>query len=475
MLEHISFTARLRLRSDLHIGTGGTGELSKLRSSFKPDDPEKDPDVALIARDHDGRPIIPATALKGALRKAALAGYGRETAERLFGAVKYTSPDGTDETGQIGLVWLRFAPMTETPLPGERPFWDAQARTIITTHVAIERRTGTAADKKLFCVERVPEGAGFELRGVYIGTRADAESDLPLALGALAAENGLAIGADGKTGGGRIGFDNPPGRAMPALACRRRYFDAASGEVRDEGPFPIGMALPAAEANNGAAPRFRLTLSCRGPYLTIDPERPRGGNVIPAARRNSDPPTPLLPASSLIGVLRTRAAWLAATDATPDDDDPDGILVTGQDPRTLTRTQRLFGVAGWRGLVQVAKLDAENGSRAETLPSVVIDRFSGGTLDSALYMVEAFAGVRFTVTLRLDRRCWRDAATGVETEWPSDADSALFHRLLLDLQDEGVMLGHGTNRGFGWFDVEKIEPPPPNPDADLPQTSEASR
>jgi CRISPR/Cas system CSM-associated protein Csm3 (group 7 of RAMP superfamily) len=212
MLEQISFTARLRLRSDLHIGTGETRKLSELRplSVGMKDDPE----VALIVRYGDHTPIIPATALKGALRKSVHTRHGKETAERLFGAAKDTDWNGAVfiDRGQIGLVWLRVAPLTGTAPPGDRPFWDPQARTVITTHVAIERKTGTAARQKLFYIERVPEGAEFELRGLYIGPRAAAKDDLPLALGAPAAEDGLAIGADSKAGGGCIEFDNPTQR-----------------------------------------------------------------------------------------------------------------------------------------------------------------------------------------------------------------------------------------------------------------------
>jgi CRISPR/Cas system CSM-associated protein Csm3 (group 7 of RAMP superfamily) len=439
MLEQVFFTAQLRLLSDLHIGTGDKKKLPEIRQ--KPHGMEEDPEVALIVRAANGTAVIPATALKGALRKAVLAAHGKDIAERLFGATKDTKWEGdryVDE-GQIGTVWLRFARMMNLLGAGDRPFWDRAQQTIVTTHVAIERKTGTAAKQKLFYVERVPGGADFELRGVYVGTRAEAERDLPIAFGALVRPDGLGLGADGKAGGGRIGF------AKAVLDCRRRYFDDKTGDIRDEGPFEIAIVL--ASADMTAVRGVKLTIFCRGPYLTIDPAKPRGGNVIPAARRNDT--APLLPASGLLGVLRTRVAWLAATDAIGDGDDLDRILTTGEDPRTLTRTQRLFGVAGWRGLVRVVDIAAINDSRCERLPSVVIDRFSGGTLDSALYETEAFARVRFAITLQLDRRQW-DKKT-----WPSNADVALFDALLDDLCDEGLMLGHGVNRGFGWFEVTR--------------------
>jgi CRISPR/Cas system CSM-associated protein Csm3 (group 7 of RAMP superfamily) len=454
MLEHTSFTATLRLRSDLHIGTGDTAKLSQTRPGHRPtqrNENEVDPEVSLIARAADGTPIIPATALKGALRKALLAAGNDEDVQRLFGAIKHTEWDGDRpiDHGQAGLVWLRFAPMTEPPpSAGTRPFWCSKTKTLITTHVAIDRTTGTAADKNLFYVERVPDGAEFELRGVYTGARADAKQDLPIAFSALTREDGIAVGAGDKQGGGRITLHG-------TLRCSRRYFDADTGRIESERPFEIPVT--AATANVGAAAEFTLTIFCRGPYLTIDPERPRDGNEIPAARRNDQ--TPLLPSSSLLGVLRTRAVWIARTTAGFNDcDDVERVLVTGADPEMLSHTERLFGIAGWRGLLRVVAIEAINNADCEKLPGVVIDRFSGGTLDSALYKTEVFARARFRITLRLDRRRW-----GNTKQWPSEADIELFHSLLRDLQNEGVRLGYGSNRGFGWFDVEKIEPKIPKP------------
>lgn len=440
MLEQILFSARLRLRSDLHIGTGDSKKLSELRS--RPQGMNDDPEVALIVRAADRMPIIPATALKGAVRKAV---RDEAEAERLFGAVKFTDKnDPSIDSGQTGLVWLRFAPMTEPPLAAGRPFWDAGASTVITTHVAIDRKSGTAAAQKLYYVERVPDGAVFDLRGVYVGCRAHAETDLPLAFAALARPEGLGIGADEKQGGGRVALDKA------SLECRRRYFDTATGNIENDGSFDIRIAPAPADA--GIRRCVRLTIFCRGPYMTIDPARSRDRNEIPAARRSNEPPVPLLSGASLLGVLRTRAAWHAATDAIGDDDNINRILKTGEDPKDLNRTERLFGVAGWRGLVRVVEIESVGDSAIEELPSVDIDRFSGGTLDSALYTTEAFARVRFAVTLQVDRRRWD------KTHWPNEEDVALFDALIADLMADGLRLGHATNRGFGWFDVETVTP-----------------
>jgi CRISPR/Cas system CSM-associated protein Csm3 (group 7 of RAMP superfamily) len=433
MLEHIAFTGTMRLRSDLHIGTGATKKLSELR----PDAParDKDPNVTLVVRDKHGTPIIPATGLKGALRKAIA--EGDEALGRLFGAAKDAPWDSDREIGQIGRVWLRFARLTDGGLGGERPFWDPGAGTLITTHVAIERKTGTAADKKLFYVERVPEGAAFELRGIYAGSRAEAERDLPVALGPLARPEGLGIGADGKLGDGRVGFDKDA-----VLKCTRHYFDPGTGEVEIDA-FDLSLSGVTADP---AAP-IKLLLCCRGPYLTSDPSR-RGGNTIPAARRSNAPPVPLLPASSLLGALRSRAAWLAAAEGEQNADDHDDVLTTGESPRRLSRVQRLFGVPGWRGLLRIAGIELQDPPpHPEKLTSIVIDRFSGGTLDSALYATEAFSKVRFAVELQIERRRWSG------TEWPSREDREFFGTLMRDLREEGLLLGHAVNRGFGWFEV----------------------
>lgn len=186
-----------------------------------------------------------------------------------------------------------------------------------------------------------------------------------------------------------------------------------------------------------------LDLHCPGPYLTVDASKLEdGGNTIPAAGRNGKPS---LPPESLMGALRQRCAWLAVLEG-GDGDDPFRKPDTWTEPVDLTRTERLFGVAGWKGLVRIAKLDITAGTLArQPYMSVAIDRFSGANLNSTLFGLSNYEGTKASVTLELVAR----------GSWPSDEDKALFKGLIADIcrpdTGEGLLLGHATNRGFGWF------------------------
>ena len=313
MLSQLRFTAKVQLKANLHIGIGETAPLGE-SGGLRPSAPLVDgvnPEVSLIFRDETGRPAIPATAQKGALRKAIQALEDEAEANRLFGEVKDTEwvRDAwgerlTEDRGTAGTVWLRMARRTEAPLhPGQQPYWEASKESCISAHVAIERKTGTAADQKLFYVEEVPEGAEFELRGVVIGELESAKRELSIALSPLAAAEGLAVGADQRFGSGRLLLKGP-------VTCTPWWFNTETGDIETGAAFELKIQPPA--ATTPALVRT-LVLTCEGPYLTIDPSQDRGSNVIHAAKRSDD--VPLLPASCLMGCLRTRAAWLAEVKA----------------------------------------------------------------------------------------------------------------------------------------------------------------
>jgi hypothetical protein len=76
------------------------------------------------------------------------------------------------------------------------------------------------------------------------------------------------------------------------------------------------------------------------------------------------------------------------------------------------------------------------------ITSEALDQFSMAPLDGALFTTRAFVGCEFSVHLGLDRRRTVTAA-----------DETFFRELVDDATDNGLMLGHGTNKGFGWFAV----------------------
>lgn len=445
LLDQVRFTLCLELESDLHVGTGESIPLSEF-TGHKAAQDESDPLVAAIARDLPGRPIVPATALKSGLRRAIA---DEAEAARLLGKASLTDWIRTArgeiaiDKGQSGTIWLGTATLHKPPVAASGlPHWNESRQTYLSTHVALARRTRTADEHKLFWVERVPQGASFTLDGIALGSEARADLDTVLAL----LRRGIAVGAGERKGAGRLVLDK-------VMSCVCHHFDAAAGSVRSA---PLNVLLPPAAAARSAQ-LWSLRLECEGPYVSIDASR-RGANDMTRCALRRDDQTPLLNPDSLLGALRARTAFLSHAHAsrlgleekTDRGDDPFARPVEASAIAGLTCTQRLFGVGGWRGLVRILSLNCEAGvlcdgidGRDLAYTSLAIDRFSGAPLDGALYQTEYFLGARFAVRLTLDSR----------GEWPSAKDRALFGTLLADIADNGVMLGHGTNRGFGWFTV----------------------
>jgi hypothetical protein len=128
-------------------------------------------------------------------------------------------------------------------------------------------------------------------------------------------------------------------------------------------------------------------------------------------------------------------------------------------PRALTATERLFGVTGWRKLLEVAKVDRVNGGEQCDLTSVALDRFSAAPIDNALFTTRAYRGVEFMVSLSLAHRRYRlpDEKEEILFGAGNPEDEAAFNSLVDQVCGEGVlMLGHGVNKGFGWFKVEEV-------------------
>lgn len=89
-----------------------------------------------------------------------------------------------------------------------------------------------------------------------------------------------------------------------------------------------------------------------------------------------------------------------------------------------TPVQRLFGESGYRGLLSINRLEVKT-AEPWNVTSVKLDRFSGVPVDNALFTTATFLGVQVIVTLRLDEK-------------------------------RGIELGHGANKGVGWFRVEEV-------------------
>lgn len=469
-------TGELVLLSPLHLGTGEVAAYAKIPQD--PDSDEKKPTtVATVMRGVDGLPVVPGASLKGVLRSLV---EGEAGANALFGPPTGGEPaaDGSDEKklyqGRLTAHAMRYASGEPAKLAHGLPFAGKempdgvaleQRGLFIAARTAIDPGSGVADEGKLFHQEMVAPDARFAMRLVLRldpdGSGGDAAACLVTALKALCREGGVAFGKGQSLGQGRMRLD------LESLEAKRLTLVKATGALLDANAEATKKELrqaveAAGEPAGGLFARHALKLTCDGPFLIDDTSvKPPKKSELPRlnAQRRGD--KPLLSGSTVTGALRARAGWLAKLRWNDDEAkrrDERGLILDLNDqaaaaadrervvicPKELSPTERLFGVTGWRGLVRVAKVACTSCADFEKITSVKLDRFSMAPIDGALFTTKAAIDPVFEVVLEVEQR----------GGFPDADDTALLSALLEDLRQEGIMLGHGTSRGYGWFGVE---------------------
>jgi CRISPR/Cas system CSM-associated protein Csm3 (group 7 of RAMP superfamily) len=462
-------TGTLRALAPLHVGTGGTRYVDRVQGKAGKGS-NKAPEVTEIVRDAVGRPYIPGPTLKGLLRRLCENVFRVDSTEviSLMGEIKQ---DKRDECGgRIGAVLVRGAALIGTPPDVQHmPYADKrggayEANKTLGPGVFVAARTrinaavGTADDNKLFHMEMVAEGTEFlfdvvmETRGSDHAEQARTLRDnLVVALEQLADPQGAAIGKGQADGLGAI-------RLMPeSLKIERRSLTKTGDLEIVVEPSPWkGQGTP-----KSAHSENTIRLRCNGPFIVIDssyepPARSEDGNnkdrVQIRAQRKGER-SPLLLSTSISGALRNRARWLAGLIALRSADkdfvvdDPDAIAASAAAAAKLTTVQHLFGVTGFRGLLSIKGLTVSDAS-PWNVTSVKIDRFSGAPVDNALFTTQGFLETAISFELVFDEA--RYAALPVDHA--AAATKKLYELLRDDIRKNGLELGHGVNKGFGWFE-----------------------
>lgn len=440
------FTVPIEVLTPLHLGSGDFGRRSAVID--KEARSNQQPDVALIVRDASDRPYLPATSLKGVLRRLAEAVAPQPVVDELFGK----SSDGSEAGSQIGAVLLRAARLVR---PGDAIAAPYVARdttgelgpgVFVAARTSIDPDRGIAGDALLFFQEMVAPGAVFGFRALVERTGKDAERRALASAEAFAAilktachPDGIAIGKGQADGFGRIRL------VGTKMTVRRWALDARGAFVAGDAGHVWKDAVQPEETSSKVVRRKIWRLDCRGPYIVIDASRraKRGeraeGDKTPQVRpQRLSGDLPLVMGSGISGALRSRATWLAGLNGLPKAQGATGV--------PTTPVERLFGTTGFRGLLSIEKIAVEKATPA-TVTSVNLDRFSGAPIDNKLFTTEVFTGVGLAVTITLTGRGKTD---------PTADDEALFDALCRDIEAEGLQLGHGGNKGFGWFVAKEI-------------------
>lgn len=443
--ERISFEAKLRLKSDLHLGSlmdVGTQTHEKQ-----------------LLFDYEDRPLLPATSLKGVLRAAL------EEPDIYLGTPTDTERDGRKVSGVVAKLWLDDAPLTE---PADDASFAGRGERcgpgiFFADHVAIDRATGSGKDNNFYRTQMVARDGSFLLTGFWLDPK-DIDG-FEVVLARVAA--GIAAGAGTGKGAGRLVLETE------SLTLKRHGI-GPDGFATEEnfGPDETRAVIARITARAGtldgprnAARVVRLRLVAQSPYISIREHRADvGARQKIAQPLQTENGKPLLRSESLVGVLREKASWRAELDRARDALSNKEFVQPGapycderfrrdvSDATDLTPTERLFGVGGWRARLRVVNCAPSEDCSAETvvLTGVSIDRITGASRDKFLYSQRAFTGACFDVTLAVE-----DVDDDVEAD---RAALVVFDELIEEITTvEGLELGHGITKGFGWFDVSRCE------------------
>ncbi len=459
-------TGTLTVLSPLHVGDGHAREIRGVGGRVVSN--ETLPMVATIARDAMadadgiGRPYLPPTAIKGLLRRLAegMPGTSSALVDDLFGTIKDV-PDERDkdapqiQRGSKGAIEARGAFVTgNAPSINDAPYRQDDTTkaalgpwVFVAARTAIDPRSGTADDGRLYFQEMVAPGTQFQLR-LALETRgpkaaitcAARAADLVKVVHGLCASDGVAIGKGQADGNGRVRLD--PMTVDVTIRDIGRNGEFTTRPARAQ----VWTQPPAAGAIAHGVETIRLV--CEGPFLVVDssfrsPPRVRGAANADRVQVQGQmlAKRPLLLGSSVSGALRARAEWLFALNAYRAGHAANPHLEDRGADAVRTPVEELFGTTGFRGLLEICGMDLTGGTPF-TPTSVKIDRFSGGTVFGQLFSTETTVGAVLVLQLRLDPR--RSHVISKEAE-------VLFVSLLESVRRKGLEIGHGSNKGFGWF------------------------
>ncbi len=498
-------TGTLKARTAVHVGSGEGNELAD----------------SLLRRDTEGNVLIPGTAIAGALRSlltrlaprlgggvcvAMLPEDEKKAREkqgcdcrvcRLFGDVE-PSDEGEGEESQSAASRLLVF--------NAELVADGEAATLVRDGVGIERATGAAARATgaKFDLETLPAGAEFalrlELRGDDPGERVEDErllavalaewqegrahlgGDVARGLGAFELEEVTYKERDLDDAEGLMAFlrsDEPWEHATKRQDWLQERLDGATQEIVPEERLPADVAeLPV--TSDWA--EWTFTLQAEGPFLTNDAMASglSGFDHAPLLQAVGDWTKPVLPGSSLRGVLRSHAERIARTLVTHralEQDDTeryfldrcpacDPLKVGAGDaalescdsllrhqkqvsenkevpPDDLCLACRLFGSTrrGSRLIVEDAPYADADGDNPtyKMLDFLAVDRFTGGGAE----------GLKFDALA-----LWRPAFQArIFLENPEPWELGWLTLALRDLAEGWLRVGFGAAKGFGQVKV----------------------
>lgn len=442
MTDRYIISGGLELQAPMHLGDGGDqpfGEMDKSGGNPDHEPPPSDAHVATVARDKDGKPFVPGSSLKGALRAMAVRlGRAGNWLELVFGA------QGKGGCVQFQAAYCQLIP-TASGLPSHSP---AQGLAII-PHTAIDRVTRTVVERKLFQQSVVPPKTRFSIRLVVQGlSPAELQSFIWL-LGQMTTEPMFGLGSGHGESRTRVRW--APGqqpvrrfgkpqfvRWITALATTDSTWASACGNF-ELGKLPEPRTAPVPDSR---VVRVPVRLDFHTPFLVAQRQKKGRNNPNMVPRLNHDKLV-VLPESGFVGALRSQCERILRTLG----------MTTRQGHECAVHRKggafddlaaALFGAPGWAATVTSGDFTPVD-DRNPALPTqdfVAIDRVIGGGKDSAKFSVKHAECPKLQGGIAIDLK--RLAATGKSKE-----ALGLLALALRDLQEGDITFGHGRSKGFG--------------------------
>jgi len=453
-------TGTLTTLSPLHIGTG-----EPLTNRIPADKGQDTPSlVSGVTVDFEGKPYIPGRTLKNNLRSwLEQTNVDAKHVEQLFGSSGILSLDVRRATGQEHWggklefldAFLTSAETrdTEAETDAKPPHWDPARHTAVAARTAIDRRTRTVREKKLFHEEYVPPGCSFR---VSIAGEGLTDDEVAVLLQVLEGFNHPGVparlGAGRSDGWGRVQWTLDTVRCLDATGIKN-WLENPDDAVGYGIVETFGTKIGAKDFLQQHPPLvldvpprlvLEIELAFQGPFVVNDPARAGGDNVGDIAPLVDEGGRPVLPASSLRGALRSQAERIVRTIGSRacHVDDPDDACPAVEEIGTvkdLCATCRLFGAPGWGTPIELSDFGELEDSKAIRFrhEMVAIDRFTGGAADHLKFNADVFwqPVLRGTVSVELGRI--------------DKAGLAVLALTLRDLFEGDIPLGYGASKGYG--------------------------
>lgn len=290
-------------------------------------------------------------------------------------------------------------------------------------------------------------GATFGFRAVWFGKSVDLaqEEDLLALLNVMTA--GFSIGSQNSTGYGRMKLD--------AVDLRiKAYGVDADGKAVSKDLAGVSAAI----TNHGFDGKvcaqkwiaLSFTLQGDGPFISkrgIEKVSPTDSETVAPLEFDGKP---VLWREGLKGALRSRARWLEAVSTARSVQRTFAEPLAGKDAAlssapTLPSSacDSLFGTLGQKARLVVSEVSCTEAGASYRQTSNSIDRITGGVREHFLFTERSYWSPTFNVTLH--------APTDLSSE-----EKALLVELRKNLEDEGLEIGHGSGKGYGWFDVKDV-------------------